>query len=321
MIHDGYRETIQDGISAVNRFTKLTRGRRTYGDSVDLLREKLDAADRIVVGAGAGLSTAAGFTYSGKRFEEYFHDFRDAYGITDMYYGGFYPFPSDRVFWAWWSRHIYCNRYIDAPVPVYRGLLSLLDGKDYFVITTNVDHQFQRAGFPKERLFYTQGDYGLFQHADGSGGVTYDNENVVTAMMEAQGFVRDGQGIFRMPADSTPRMEVPEELIPRGPNGEKMTMNLRSDDTFVEDAGWRDASDRYYRYLQDCRGRRTLFLEIGVGNNTPVIIKYPFWHMTWQNPLATYACINFDDAVCPLEIADRSVCLTGDAADVIRRLL
>ncbi len=319
-MHDGYRSTIEDGITASRTFGRVTRGTVDREESLTKLRTAIDEAERIVVGAGAGLSTSAGFTYSGERFDSYFWDFKARFGITDMYTGGFFDFPSTEMYWAWWSRHIYCNRYIDPPVAVYDDLLSLLDRKDYFVITTNVDHQFQRAGIDKGRLFYTQGDYGLFQHADGSGGVTYDNEDIIMRMMESQGFVRDAGGVFRMPADSMPRMEIPTELIPKGPKGEKLTMNLRSDDRFVEDDGWREASDRYYRYLRDCRGARTLFLEIGVGYNTPVIIKFPFWQMTRENRRAAYACINYDDALCPPEIADRSILLTGDAADMIGRL-
>ena len=319
-MRNGYESSIQDGIRASRNFTRFTRGRKGFEESLTALREAIDSADRIVVGAGAGLSTAAGFTYSGERFDSYFSDFRDRFGITDMYRGGFYKFPSEEVLWAWWSRHIYVNRYVDPPKDVYGDLLSVLDRKDYFVVTTNVDHQFQRAGIDRDRLFYTQGDYGLFQRADGKGGCTYDNEDFVMSAMEAQGFVRDGKGEFVMPRGSAPLMEIPTSMIPRGPDGEELTMNLRSDDRFVEDDGWRAASERYYDYLQGCKGKRTLFLEIGVGFNTPVIIKFPFWQMTYDNPDSIYACINFDDAVCPVDIEGRSICIKGDAADVIGRL-
>lgn len=160
------------------------------------LAEALGKAEAVVVGAGAGLSTSAGLTYSGERFDKYFFDFRDRFGIQDMYSGGFYPFPEENIKWAWWARHIYFNRYVDAPVPVYKELLKVLEGKDFFVITTNVDHQFQRAGFPKERLFYTQGDYGLFQSVYPVIQQTFDNENWVMMAMEAQGFVKDENGVF-----------------------------------------------------------------------------------------------------------------------------
>ncbi len=317
---DGYRIKIDDGIAAVKHFKGLTSNPDGPGNSVDALKGAIESADRIVVGAGAGLSTAAGLTYSGERFLYYFPDFASRFGITDMYSGGFYRFPTDRMFWAWWSRHIYVNRYVDPPNDTYSNLLSALEGKDYFVVTTNVDHQFQRAGFDKDRLFYTQGDYGLFQRADGKGGATYDNEDFVMSAMESQGFVRNEEGVFVVPKCGRLFMEIPGPLIPHGPSGERLTMNLRSDDSFVEDEGWRRASDRYARYLEGCMDSKTLFLEIGVGFNTPAIIKYPFWQMVRDYPEATYACINFDEAACPMEISHRSICLKGDASSIIRTM-
>ena len=239
-----------------------------------------------------------------------------------MYSGGFYPFPDDETRWAWWARHIYFNRYMDPPRPVYRDLLQLIRDRDFFVITTNVDHQFQRAGFPKERLFYTQGDYGLFQTRDGRNGKTYDNEAWVQRAMAAQGFVRDEAGVFQVPADRRITMTLPKELIPVSPDdGSAVTMNLRSDDTFVEDQGWHRASAAYAAFVETCAKKRVLYLEIGVGANTPIIVKYPFWALTLENPKATYACLNFEEAVCPVLIEDRSVCLDGDCAEVIRQLL
>ena len=192
---NGYLESIRKGSAGVSRF----RGGVYYGSGdraadIARLREEINTADAIIIGAGAGLSTSAGFTYSGERFDKYFFDFASKFGITDMYSGGFYPFPDAETFWAWWARHIYFNRYIDAPKPVYRQLLELVKDKDYFVITTNVDHQFQRAGFDKARLFYTQGDYGLFQSVRTSNQKTYDNEEWVMKAMEAQGFLKDENG-------------------------------------------------------------------------------------------------------------------------------
>ena len=253
---------------------------------IDKLRSELDSADAVVIGAGAGLSTAAGLTYSGERFEKYFGDFAARFGITDMYSGGFYPFPDEETRWAWWSRHIYYNRYIDSPKPVYQNLLSLVRDKDYFVITTNVDHQFQRAGFDKKRLFYTQGDYGLFQSVDPKIKETFDNEQWVMEAMEAQGFIRDDDGIFRIPENGDVTMWIPSSLIPSAPDGTPVKMNLRSDDTFVEDEGWHKAAEAYTTYLAEHEGKHVLFLELGVGGNTPVIIKYPFWRMTFDNKKA-----------------------------------
>ena len=314
---DGYRETIQMGITAVRSFSGgLSSGQGSQEERIDRLRAELDQADAIVIGAGAGLSTSAGMTYSGERFDRYFADYAARFGIQDMYSGGFFPFPDDETRWAWWARNIYINRYVDAPRPVYQQLLGLVADKDYFVITTNVDHQFQRAGFDKSRLFYTQGDYGLFQSVDPANRKTYDNEDWVMRAMGAQGFVRGTDGVYRMPERGV-SMTIPTELIPTCPDdGSAVTMNLRADDSFVEDEGWRKASAAYAEYLRQHRRGRVLYLEVGVGANTPVIIKYPFWAMTAANPQATYACLNYDESFCPRQIEGRSICLDGDAGDL-----
>ena len=274
-------------------------------DPIAGLREALDTADAVVVGAGAGLSASAGLTYSGERFRRYFGDFQAKYGIRDMYSGGFYPFESLEEYWAWWSRQILVNRYEKAPEPVYENLLHLVRDRDYFVLTTNVDHQFQLAGFDKKRLFYTQGDYGLWQCSKPCHQETYDNEEMVRRMFAEQR-----------------EMRVPAELIPHCPKcGRPMTMNLRCDSTFVQDEGWYAAARRYEDFLRHHRGMRVLFLELGVGGNTPVIIKYPFWKMTLENRKATYACVNQEKAHIPPEIRKRSICLTRDIGCVLEELL
>lgn len=304
----------------MNVWTKKPTG--TYAEQVEKLKQALSDCDAVLIGAGSGLSTSAGFTYSGERFERYFHDFIEKYHIPDMYSGGFYPFPSPEVFWAWWSRHIWVNRYMDAPKPVYQTLLSLVRDKDYFVLTTNVDHQFQKAGFDKRRLFYTQGDYGLFQSVEPRLKKTYDNEEAVREMVLAQGFVIGTNGELAVPEGVTLRMEVPTELVPICPDdGKRMVPNLRSDDSFVEDAGWHAASKRYADYLEAHDGQRLLLLELGVGGNTPVIIKYPFWRMTEKNKNATYACVNFGEAAAPEKIVDRSICIDADISATLEKLL
>ena len=320
---NGYSDSIRKGLSAVRSFGySLGEGAGSREENIARLREELKTADAIVIGAGAGLSTAAGLTYSGERFEKVFFDFIERFGITDMYSGGFYPFPDSETRWAWWARHIYFNRYVDPPKPVYTDLLALVKDKDYFVITTNVDHQFQRAGFDKSRLFYTQGDYGLFQDAQGHGGRTWDNEDWTMIAMEAQGFVRDKNGVFQVPENRKLSMRLPHDLIPtEAKTGRAVVMNLRADDTFVEDAGWHAASANYAAFLKAHEGQHVLFLELGVGGNTPVIIKYPFWAMTAENPRAVYACLNRSAAVCPRVIEDRSICIDGDTGEVLKRLL
>ena len=319
---NGYLESIQKGLAAVRAFDLgVSRGIGTREEQIARLKNEIETADAIVVGAGAGLSTAAGLTYSGERFERYFFDFARKYQIKDIYSGGFYPFPDKETLWAWWARHIYYNRYIDAPKPVYPQLLELLDGKDYFVITTNVDHQFRRAGFDKKRLFYTQGDYGLFQSVDPKVQETFDNEEWTMKAMQAQGFVRDENGIFQVPENGSISMKLPTALIPTAPNGDSVTMNLRSDDTFVEDAGWHKASAAYSDFLRRHENLHVLYLEIGVGVNTPVIIKYPFWQMTKDHEKAVYACLNYGEAYCPKELEKRAICIDGDTADVIKDLM
>ena len=318
---NGYQDTIRMGIAAVRELGNgIGYGDGSREENLARLKQELETADAVVIGAGSGLSTAAGFTYGGERFERYFFDFHDRFGITDMYSGGFYPFPDDETRWAWWARHIYYNRYIDDPKPIYSDLLELVQGKEYFVITTNVDHRFQRAGFDKARLFYTQGDYGLFQDARGIRNVTWDNESWVMCAMEAEGFVRDENGVFQVPEDRSISMRLPSELIPSAPEGGAVAMNLRADDTFVEDALWHAASRSYAAFLRAHENDHVLLLELGVGLNTPVIIKYPFWAMTAENPKAVYACLNRSQAVCPRQIRSRSICVDGDIGEALALL-
>ena len=277
---------------------------RNYSAEIERLKKEIDTADCIIIGAGAGLSTAAGFTYSGERLQKYFADFVQKYRFKDMYSGGFYPFPTLEEQWAYWSRYIYINRYMDIDNGTYKKLFELVKNKDYFVITTNVDHQFQKAGFDKKRLFYTQGDFGLWQCSEPCHNKTYDNEETVRAMFEQQ---KD--------------MRIPTELIPYCPIcGKPMSMNLRADDTFVEDEGWHDAAERYDDFLQAHEGQHILFMELGVGMNTPVIIKIPFMQMTAQNPNAVYACLNYGEAYAPSEIANQSICIDADIRDVLSQM-
>lgn len=265
---------------------------------------KIQEADAIVIGAGAGLSTAAGYEYAGERFNRYFSDFEEKYGIHDMYSGGFYPYDTLEEYWAWWSRQVYYNRYVDH-LDLYQKLFQLVKDKDYFVLTTNVDHQFQRAGFDSKRLFYTQGDYGLWQCSVPCHQETYDNEEIVREMIEKQ---KD--------------MKVPTELVPRCPHCHApLTMNLRCDNTFVQDEGWYQAYNRYEDFLRRHENCKVLYLELGVGGNTPAIIKYPFWKYTSQNKNAIYACINYEDISCPIEINKRSLLIKGDIDQVINNLL
>lgn len=277
---------------------KTMKSTENYLNNLEKLKEEFNTADAILIGTGAGLSASCGFDYSGERFEKYFSDFKEKYGITDMYSGGFYDFDTLEEYWAWWSRHILINRYDCEVGKPYKDLFSIVKDKNYFVLTTNVDHQFQRAGFDKKRLFYTQGDYGLFQCSNGCHNKTYDNEEIIRKMVAQQ---KD--------------MKIPTELIPRCPKCNKpMTMNLRCDDLFVQDEGWYLACNRYQDFIRKNGNSHILYLELGVGMNTPGIIKYPFWQMTAKNKNAVYCSVNSELSYVPTEIQNQSVVIRNDIA-------
>ena len=271
---------------------------------INKLRKEIETADAIVIGAGAGMSASAGFAYDGERFKRYFSDFEAKYGFHDMYSGGFYPYETLEEYWAWWSRHIWINRYDLGVGKPYADLLELIKDKDYFVLTTNVDHQFQLAGFDKKRLFYTQGDYGLWQCSKACHDQTYDNKDAVRIMVAEQ-----------------KNMKIPTNRIPKCPVcGAPMTMNLRCDDQFVQDKGWYAAADRYDDFIRRHKDLHILFWEMGVGLNTPVIIKYPFWQMTAKNSKAVYACVNAGEAYVPKEITNRAICINGDIGQILEKI-
>lgn len=280
---------------------KIIKFTNDYWDSVKKLKKAIESADAIIIGAGAGLSTSAGLEYSGKRFINNFSDFANKYGLQDMYSAGFYPFETLEEYWAYWSRHIMLNRYQADIGKPYIDLLSLVKEKDYFILTTNVDHCFQRAGVDKHRLFYTQGDYGLWQCSKACHQKTYDNEKQVRKMVIEQ-----------------KNMKIPTDLVPYCSHcGAPIAMNLRIDGTFVQDEGWYLASERYGDFLKRHENLKTLYLELGVGGNTPTIIKYPFWNMTSKNKNAVYACINYREAFCPPQLEKQSICIREDIGKVI----
>lgn len=298
-------------------------GRRYYkikntDNGIEKLREALDKSDAVIIGAGAGLSTSAGLTYTGERFYKYFQDFIDKYSFRDMYSGGFYPFETLEEHWAYWSRYIYINRYMNPPKPVYNKLFEIVKDKDYQIITTNVDHCFQKTGFDKCRLYYTQGDYGLFQYSEPCHDKTYDNKDVVVNMMLAQGFQIDGDGMLTIPDGTELKMAVPTELICQCPIcGKPMAINLRADDTFVQDDGWYKAAERYEDFLHGHQNLKVLFFELGIGMNTPGIVKFAFWKMIHEWKDATYGCINLNEAFAPDEIWKKSVCINDDIGSVL----
>ncbi|MCI5830718.1 MAG: Sir2 silent information regulator family NAD-dependent deacetylase [Treponema sp.] len=281
-------------------------GAENNSKKIGQLKNALQSCDAVLIGAGAGLSAASGFYYDGERFEKYFEPWHKRFGIRDMYSGGFYPYKNLEQFWAWWFKAILVNRYECPAGKPYKDLLELVKDKNYFVITTNVDHQFQKSGFEKTRLFYTQGDYGLFQCSKTCCKKTYDNEKLVRKMASSI---------------NMETLEIPAELIPKCPAcGEPLTTNLRCDNSFVEDVGWQTACENYSKFLKENISKKILFLELGVGSNTPGIIKYPFWQMTVQNKNAVYACLNYGEASCPKEIENQSICINQNIAGVLKEL-
>ncbi len=279
----------------------IAESTKNYSKLIEQLKNEFKTAEAVVIGAGAGMSAAAGLVYSGERFDKYFGDYGEKYGIEDMYSGSFYPFETEEEYWAWWARMAKVNRYDCSPGQNHYDLLELVKDKDYFVITTNVDHLFQKAGFDKERLFYTQGDYGLWQCAKPCNAVNYDNEKQVEEMLKA-----------------TYDFKIPSSLIPKCPVcGGAMRTNLRDDDRFVQDDGWYAAAERYERFLNKCQDKHVLYLDLGIGWNTPGIIKIPFWRMTNANEKAVYACVNCGEAFTHKEIESRSICIEGDIVKVL----
>lgn len=272
---------------------------------IQKLKKAFNEFETILVGAGSGLSTSAGMLYSGEPFEKNYADFIQKYHFTDLYTAGFHKFKDPREYWAFWSRLVHYERYtMPTPKPVYEKLYSLVKNKNYFVITTNVDHFFQRTGFDKKRLFYTQGDYGLLQCKTPCHKKNYDNKELIEKMFSTQ---KD--------------MKVDKELIPKCPVcGGEMIPNLRGGDFFVEDEGWHEAAERYHNFLEKNKKGKILFLDLGSGMNTPAIFKFPFMKMTLMNKNAIYATINLGEAFCFEEIKDQSICINMDIGEALEKL-
>lgn len=276
---------------------KTKQSTKNYFNQV---KQEISDADAIVIGAGAGLSLAAGFTLSGDRFVNYFSDFIEKFGITDMYSGGFFSFPSRKTYWSWWSRVIWLSRYQPAPQDTYQRLYELIKDRNYFILTTNVDHQFQLAGFDKQRLFYTQGDYGLFQQTDSQ--QTFDNFDLIKKMILSQGFQINDNGELLKPNQLS--MDVDPELIAQA---DQYQLNLRVDSDFVEDEGWHQAAQRFNNFIGRYQKNKIVYLELGVGANTPGIIKYPFWQWTFNNPQARLITVNAADVSFPQELSNQAI--------------
>ncbi len=278
-----------------------------YEEQIKAAADAIEKADSIVIGAGAGASTAAGLTYSGKRFTDHFAEFIEKYGsmyMSDMYSAGFYPFPTQEAKWGYWSKHSMINRFEPPALPLYGQLYKIVEKKDYFVLTTNVDHQFQKAGFAEERIFATQGDYGEIQCEKGCHPKVYPAEK-----------------IFRQMDQARKDCLVPTYMVPRCPVcGGNMTMHLRCDNHFVEDEAWHEAADRYADFLNGLSGKRVVLLELGVGFNTPVIIRLPFEKMAKENRNITLIRLNLDEAVVPESLGARAIGINADMKKSVEEL-
>ena len=285
-------------------FQKPTTIRRSnepaLTDRIDHVRQLLREADGVLIGAGAGLSTAAGIRYDGEDFQREFRQWIDRYGITNLYSSGFYPFATEEEYWACWARHIWFCRYRPDGLPLYKALLRVVSGKDYFVFTTNVDAQFEKSGFDVDRIFACQGDYGLFQTESGRSTQLYPNEQMVRRMMAA-----------------TVDCRIPTDLIPRDTEtGERLVPNLRVDDHFVEDDHWYQQAERYQQFVEQHRDGRLVLLELGVGFNTPGIIRFPFEKMAATYPHT--ALVRFNQQAEPMVAGIKDLTVFNNCLDISR---
>lgn len=272
---------------------------------IQKLKEEIENSEYILIGAGAGLSTSAGFLYDGKRFEDNFKDYIKKYGFTDMYSAGFYNFPTLEEYWAYFSLYVYINRYDIEENETYLNLYNIVKNKNYFVITTNVDGRFADSKFDKDKIFAVQGDFSLFQCSKPCRQETFYNEKYIREMIKYK-----------------KEMKIPTELIPKCPYcGRNMSMNLRADSTFVQDKNWDKQKLKYEKFLKNSNNSKILFLELGVGFNTPSIIKYNFWRMTLNNKKSVYASINLGECYSASDIEERSICIDADISEVLKKLI
>ena len=272
---------------------------------IQKLKEEIENSEYILIGAGAGLSTSAGFLYDGKRFEDNFKDYIKKYGFTDMYSAGFYNFPTLEEYWAYFSLYVYINRYDIEENETYLNLYNIVKNKNYFVITTNVDGRFADSKFDKDKIFAVQGDFSLFQCSKPCRQETFYNEKYIREMIKYK-----------------KEMKIPTELIPKCPYcGRNMSMNLRVDSTFVQDKNWDKQKSKYENFLKNSNNSKILFLELGVGFNTPSIIKYNFWRMTLNNKKSVYASINLGECYSASDIEERSICIDADISEVLKKLI
>lgn len=279
-----------------------------YEEQIKRAANLVKEADAILIGAGAGLSSAAGIVYGGKRFTDNFSEFIKRYGTSymrDMYSAGFYPFKTEEERWGYWAKHAYVNRIEPKGLPLYKEVYEMVREKRHFVLTTNVDHQFWKTGFQDENIFATQGDYGLIQCEKGCHAKTYDAVELFLQMNKAR-----------------KNCQIPTDMVPKCPVcGGPMAMNLRCDQYFVEDEHWNKAAERYEQFLQNIQGKKVVLLELGVGFNTPGIIRYPFEKMMKENKDWSLIRLNLNEAIVPESFGKRAIGINEDIAKSVHDIL
>lgn len=277
---------------------------KTFEERIEEFKNALESAEAVVIGAGAGFSDAAGIKYVGKRFTDNFQDFIKKYNMEDLYTSSFYPFKTQEERWAYWAKHVSLNRFETPATKLYTDLFDLVRDKNYFIITTNVEHQFWKANFPNEKIFATQGDYGYIQCAKGCHNKLYDNDSLVANMISA-----------------TKDCKIPSSLVPKCPVcGGEMDINVRKDRYFVQDEDWDIAYNNYEKFIENNENKKIVFIELGVGYNTPGIIRYPFEQMTNKNDKAVLIRLNKDYPQGPIENKSKTISFTEDMMEVIERL-
>lgn len=273
----------------------------SYSERISFLRQAVQEADHIIIGAGSGLTTAAGIDYAGDDFRREFAPWIERYGFTDLYTSSFHPFETPEEYWAYWAKHIWFSRYRTGATELYKTLLHRFP--EAFIVTTNVDAQFELAGFPTERIFATQGDYRWFQPASGSPKTLVDNREWVFSVLP---LIHD--------------CRIPTEMIPSMPDGSPASLNLRVDDTFVEDFHWHQQAHRYTDFVHRATQNNLLLLEFGIGYNTPGIIRLPFEQMAQRFPHTTLIRFNRDNPEPYIEDMLSFTAFTEDIATVINQL-
>lgn len=275
-----------------------------YSSRILQAKQAIKQADYIIIGAGSGLSTAAGLLYSGEKFEKDFREFIEKYHFDNLYSASFYEFKTQEEKWAFFAKMIKLNRYNEKPLKLYQELYEIVKNKEYFVLSTNVDGQFYNSGFDKDKIFEVQGDYSYLQCENACHNKLYNNKELVEKWLR-----------------NTKNCKIPSDLVMKCPVcGGNMDMNLRKDANFVQDENWYRQSEKYEDFLSRSKGKNVVLLEIGVGFNTPGIIRFPFERMTAISEKTTLIRINKDYPNPMLEIKNKTNSFDEDTNKIIEDL-